>query len=93
MTIDVRTPHKIDNKMMFQGDWWRLGDPWGALGGAGGLLGTFGVAFGGPWKPLGRPRGPLQNLPEGHVDFDSCRCSQKCSPRVPQKEALGAPGG
>ena len=57
-----------------------LWDSWGVLGGSLETLADLGGTLG----------GPLQNHPEGHVDFDSCSCSQKCSPRVTQKLALGA---
>lgn len=53
----------------------------GPLGGLEWLLGIFGVAFGGPWKTLGRPRGALQSHREGNVDFHSCRCSNKAFPK------------
>ena len=39
MTNDVRTPHKNRRKSTFPGDFWSLGEPWGAFGW---FLGPFG---------------------------------------------------
>ena len=58
-----------------------FGEPRGLLGRPRGALWDSWGDLGGPLGTLGDPGGtlgrPLQNHPEGHVDFDSCRCSKK----------------
>ena len=68
---------------------------WGAFGGLGWLLEIFGVAFCGPWKPLGRSRvqGRLTEPPRRPCRFSLVQVQHKAFPEEVKDEiSFGNPG-